>query len=37
MAVRGAAFAKLDGGGRIVEERRHYDLAGLLAQLGLMG
>jgi steroid delta-isomerase-like uncharacterized protein len=29
-------FARLDGNGRIVEEHRYYDLAGQLAQLGLM-
>jgi steroid delta-isomerase-like uncharacterized protein len=36
MEVRGSAFARLGVDGRIVEERRHYDLAGVLSQLGLM-
>ncbi|NED98136.1 ester cyclase [Phytoactinopolyspora alkaliphila] len=31
----GAWFARLDGDGKIVDERRYYDVAGLLAQLGL--
>jgi predicted ester cyclase len=30
---RGASVGRLDGQGRIVEERRYYDLAGLFAQL----
>lgn len=32
----GSIIARLDGDGRIVEERRYYDLAGLLGQLGLL-
>jgi steroid delta-isomerase-like uncharacterized protein len=32
-----AAFIRLDGEGRITEERRYYDVAGMLQQLGLMG
>ena len=32
-----ASFARLDGSGLIAEERRYYDLAGMLTQLGLMG
>lgn len=31
--VAGASFWQLDGQGRILEERRYYDLAGLIAQL----
>jgi steroid delta-isomerase-like uncharacterized protein len=30
------AFGRLDAHGNIVEEHRYYDLAGMLAQLGLM-
>lgn len=30
-----AVFARVDGRGRVVEERRYYDVAGQLAQLGL--
>jgi steroid delta-isomerase-like uncharacterized protein len=33
--LRGAAIGRLDKQGRIAEERRYYDLAGLLDQLGL--
>lgn len=32
--VGGGIFARVDGDGRIVEERRYYDLAKLLEQLG---
>jgi predicted ester cyclase len=32
-----AAFVQLDAEGRITEERRYYDVAGMLQQLGLMG
>jgi steroid delta-isomerase-like uncharacterized protein len=32
-----AAFVQLDAEGRITAERRYYDVAGLLQQLGLMG
>lgn len=31
--LNGAVFCRLDGRGRILEESRYYDLAGLLAQL----
>jgi steroid delta-isomerase-like uncharacterized protein len=31
-----AGFARMDSQDRIVEERRYFDVAGLLAQLGLM-
>jgi steroid delta-isomerase-like uncharacterized protein len=31
--VRAAGFYRLDGQGRILEERRYYDVAGFLAQL----
>jgi steroid delta-isomerase-like uncharacterized protein len=31
----GAAFVRLDGQGRVLEESRYYDLAGLLSQLGV--
>lgn len=34
--VGGAIFARVDAQGRITEERRYYDLAGLLGQLGLL-
>lgn len=34
--VGGAVIVRFDGEGRIAEERRYYDLAGLLGQLGLM-
>jgi steroid delta-isomerase-like uncharacterized protein len=30
----GAGFYRLDDGGRVVEERRHYDLAGIPTQVG---
>ena len=30
-----ATFERLDGDGRIVEERRYYDLAGMMEQLGI--
>lgn len=36
MEMRAAFFARLDSQGRIIEERRYYDVAGMLAQLGLM-
>jgi hypothetical protein len=32
--VRGAIFARLNADGKIVEEHRYYDVAGLAAQLG---
>jgi len=32
----GAAFYQLDGQGRVLEERRYYDIAGILAQLGVL-
>jgi hypothetical protein len=35
--MRAAAIGRLDGQGRIGEERRYYDFAGLLGQLGLSG
>ena len=31
----GAGFVRIDGQGRILEESRYYDLAGLFAQLGV--
>jgi steroid delta-isomerase-like uncharacterized protein len=31
-----AAFARLDDRGQVLEERRYFDVAGLLQQLGLM-
>jgi steroid delta-isomerase-like uncharacterized protein len=34
IALHTAGFSRLDGQGRILEERRYYDLAGLAAQLG---
>ena len=34
--MNAAAFGRLDKEGRIVKERRYYDLAGLMAQLGVM-
>ena len=34
--VRGAVFGRIDAEGRIVEERRHYDVAGMMSQLGLL-
>lgn len=34
--VRGAAIGRFDDQGRIAEERRYYDLAGMMSQLGLM-
>jgi len=34
--LRGVAFAKLNERGEIVEERRYYDVATVLRQLGLM-
>jgi steroid delta-isomerase-like uncharacterized protein len=34
MEMHAAGFYRLDGQGRILEERRYYDLAGLAAQLG---
>ena len=33
--VKGGVFTKFDKDGRIVEERRYYDLAGMLGQLGI--
>ena len=35
MELRVATFERLDGDGRIVEESRYYDQAGLFAQLGI--
>ena len=35
MELRVATFERLDGEGRIVEESRYYDQAGLFAQLGI--
>jgi steroid delta-isomerase-like uncharacterized protein len=35
MTLRAASFGRLDGQGRVLEERRYYDVAGLLGQLGL--
>lgn len=32
----GAGFWRLDGQGRILEDRRYYDLAGLLSQIGVL-
>lgn len=32
--IGGGIFARFDGEGQIVEERRYYDLAGLLGQIG---
>jgi steroid delta-isomerase-like uncharacterized protein len=32
----GAGFYRLDGQGRILEERRYYDLAGMLSQIGVL-
>ena len=34
--VGGGVFARFDNEGRIIEERRYYDLAGLLGQIGLL-
>lgn len=34
--VGGGIFARFDDEGRIVEERRYYDLAGLLGQIGIL-
>jgi len=33
LEFQGAGFTRLDGQGRILEERRYYDLAGILAQV----
>jgi steroid delta-isomerase-like uncharacterized protein len=35
MELRVATFERLDGEGRIIEESRYYDQAGLFAQLGI--
>jgi len=35
LRVDGAVFSRLDERGDIIEERRYYDVAGMLAQLGL--
>ncbi len=35
MELRVATFERLDSEGRIVEESRYYDQAGLFAQLGI--
>jgi steroid delta-isomerase-like uncharacterized protein len=32
-----ASFVQVDDDGRIIEERRYYDLAGIMQQLGVMG
>ena len=37
MEVPFASFIRVGGDGLIEEERRYYDVAGMLAQLGLMG
>jgi steroid delta-isomerase-like uncharacterized protein len=34
--VKGGVFSKFDSDGRITEEHRYYDLAGLLGQLGVI-
>lgn len=34
--VRGAVFGRIDSDGRITEERRQYDVAGMMSQLGLV-
>jgi steroid delta-isomerase-like uncharacterized protein len=34
--VNAAAIGRIDAHGRIVEERRYYDLAGVMSQLGLI-
>jgi steroid delta-isomerase-like uncharacterized protein len=34
--VRGAVFGRIDAEGRIAEERRQYDVAGMMSQLGLV-
>lgn len=34
--VPGAVFGRIDAEGRIVEERRQYDVAAMMTQLGLM-
>lgn len=36
ISVGGGIFARFDKEGRIIEERRYYDLAGLLGQIGLL-
>ena len=33
--IDGAVFSRLDAHGEVVEERRYYDVAGMLTQLGL--
>jgi steroid delta-isomerase-like uncharacterized protein len=35
MRLQGAAFARLNAAGEVVEEHRYYDNAGLAAQLGI--
>ncbi len=37
LEMRFGAFGKVDAEHKIVEERRYYDLAGILAQLGMTG
>lgn len=34
--VGGCVLGRIDAGGRIVDERRYYDFAGLLGQIGLL-
>lgn len=36
IAFSGAGFYRFDGQGRILEEHRYYDLAGILAQIGVL-
>jgi steroid delta-isomerase-like uncharacterized protein len=35
MSIGGAAFSRLNDRGEVVEERRYYDVASMLAQLGI--
>jgi steroid delta-isomerase-like uncharacterized protein len=35
LSIGGAVFSRLNAQGEVVEERRYYDVAGMLAQLGL--
>lgn len=37
MSLPGAMAGRVNAQGEVVEERRYYDLAGLMGQLGLMG
>jgi steroid delta-isomerase-like uncharacterized protein len=34
VSFRMSAFGRIDGDGRVIDERRYYDLAGLLEQIG---